>query len=426
VGPVVYPGDRTHSPLDETLVRHLAEIVARGQGRPQVFAKVGDSMTSGGSGVQGSQFLNCFGGVLEGTVPWDINIHLGAFAALAPTVGYFLATPLGAESSWTRGSLAARVGATAGWAVRSTAGAPSPLDQELAAITPGSAVVLFGANDLLDLGTSTYPLVDLAEAFEVSLRGLVDHLLERGVLPVLSTVPPRWDHPVLARQVPAFAGVVRALAQGRQVPLIDFNRELLALGPPAYGLGSDGVHPSVEAYDAFCHFDAASLAFGYTVRNLVTLQALDRLRLALGDPTDAPDPGAHRLAGAGTPGNPFLVESLPFGELRDLKASPGRATGASACSPPAPAGSPEALYRLVLTRPTALRVLLLDGGPRALRLSLWTGSTPDTCQRSHPSLLAATVPAGTYTLAVDAARPAGGSLYSLSITECLPDDPACR
>ena len=78
--------------------------------------------------------------------------------------------------------------------------------------------------------------------------------------------------------------VVRAIAQGRQIPLIDFQKELLAI-PDPHGLSPDGTHPKCENYNTCCWFDAQSLgAYGYNIRNLITLQSLDRMkRLYSGD-----------------------------------------------------------------------------------------------------------------------------------------------
>ena len=74
-----------------------------------------------------------------------------------------------------------------------------------------------------------YPLADRAQVFERNMRTLTDRLLAQGVVPLLTTMPPDGD---FFRNVPVFSGVVRGIAQGRQVPLIDYYRELMAVGPP--------------------------------------------------------------------------------------------------------------------------------------------------------------------------------------------------
>jgi lysophospholipase L1-like esterase len=430
----VYTGDRTQSPIDATLAQHLQNIASQGTGQAAVFAKVGDSITASDQGVAGGQFLNCFDGVLEGNVGTDYNIHLGASSAMAPTIGYFKAVALTQDggTSWSRASLAAKVGLTAQGLMSSSwdGGAVSYLDDELQAIKPRYAVVMFGSNDIYYYDPTNYPVVQNAEWFEHWMRTITDHLLAKGVIPVLTTMPPRWGSSaaggsdVYLRTVPVFTAVVRGIAQGRQIPLIDYNREMMALPPPTYGLGSDGVHPTIQDYNTACWLDAVSLAtYGYNVRNQVTLDAMDRMRLiAQGVELD---PGAARLAGVGSWANPFVVPSVPFAELRDLSASSFTAAGPSACPGAPTISGPEYLYQVTLAAPTPLRILVLDQGPRALRVSVWTGATPDTCIHSDPSLIARTLPAGTYTIAVDAPFPAGASEYNLSVTRCLDTDPGC-
>jgi hypothetical protein len=428
-GGVVYLPGLLQSPVDEALAARWRAIAAAGPGQAGVFAKVGDSITAGGEGVAGSQFLNCFDGTLEGPFSYAFNIHLGRHCALAPTIASFKAPAVGVDGgSWARSSLAAMAGMGSAWATRPAAGGgPSPLDQELAATNPRYAVVMFGSNDIGYFGGgASYPLLAQVEAYETSMRALTDRLLEGGVLPLLSTMPPRWHTPEWVPYVPAFAGVVRAIAQGRQVPLVDYNRALMAVGPPAYGLSSDGVHPSYQGYNTSCFLDDASLAtYGYNIRNYLTLWALDRLRQVVETGGPAPDPGALRLQGTGSAADPLRIAAVPFGELRDLRASPERATAPSSCAGAPVILGPRVLYRLELSRATAVRVLVLDRGARALRVSVWAGASADGCLATDTSLIARTLPAGAYTVAVEAAGAGGGSEYNLTVTECVAGDPEC-
>ena len=414
---LVYSGDRTQSPIDAALAQHLQGIAARGNGRATVVSKVGDSISTNASGVSGGYFLNCFDGVLEGTVSWDFNVHLGPFSALAPTLDFFKSTRLGADDSWTRPSLATRVGVTANWAM---SGTPSPLAQELAAAAPRYAVVMYGSNDIAYYGGGSYPLADQAAAYEASLRAITDALLAQGVIPLLTTMPPRTDGDWM-RYVPVYSGVVRAIAQGRQVPLIDLNRELMSIGPP-YGMSGDQVHPSCADYNKCCWFDPASLQHGYNVRNLITLQALDRMHQIFELGATSLDPAAPRLAGDGSKAAPFAISALPYGELRDMRRSPSRSEEPLSCAGAPAVAGPQNLYRLVLTRPTALRALVVGG---THRVSLLSGPSLSTCVKSDPRLVAATLPAGTWYLAVDALTAGGGAEYNLSVTECASGDPGC-
>lgn len=415
-GALVYSGDRTHSPIDELTVKRLKEIVARGSGEPSVFSKVGDSISTNSSGVAGGNFLNCFAGPLEGEIPWEINVRLGPFSGLARTITFFQTPKFGTDDSWTRPSRATQVGRTAGWAIR---GMPSPLELELNEARPRYAIVMFGSNDI---GSVTEDgLAAAAEVYERAMRSITDQLLAKGVIPMLTTMPVDRD---FIRFTPVYSGVVRAIAQGRQIPLIDYQKELLAIGPP-HGLRSDGVHPSCEDYQTCCWFDATSLSkHGYNIRNLITLQALDRLHQVMDLDVPALDPDARHVSGDGSPASPFLV-SLPYGELRDLRESPTTVSGESSCAGVPVVAGPQNLYKLVLTRPTKVRALVLDGFLGHQRVSLLSGPSLSSCVATNERLIQTTLEAGTWYFAVNATPDGPGSEYNFSVTECREGDPDC-
>ena len=86
---------------------------------------------------------------------------------------------------------------------------------------------------------------------------------------------------------------------------------------------------------------------------------------------------------------------------------------------------PQNLYRLVLTRSTALRVLALNGGQGGHQVSLLSSTDLGSCLKSDPRLISTTLPAGTYYLAVDALSATSGTEYNFSVTECIAGDPEC-
>ncbi len=286
-GRVLYPEGARHSPITPALAAHLQAIAASAAQQPRVFAKVGDSITVSPS------FLTCFDG---GT------IDLGSHAELVATLAYFMAGSAGNTTPYARVSLAAEGGTTAEDALT---GAPCPLDQELTAIAPQLAVVLFGTNEVR-YGWSV-------DAFGVQLWTLVDAALARGVIPVMSTLPPNVGYPDADARIPTFNRVVRAIAQGRGVPLVDLHGALEPL--PSRGISGDGLHPSVGP-DGGCVLTAAGLQYGYNTRNLVTLEALARTRAALAGA--APDATAPMVAGGGSEADPFTV-ALPLADLGDTR-----------------------------------------------------------------------------------------------------------
>lgn len=136
----------------------------------------------------------------------------------------------------------------------------SPLTCEYRLHNASVAVIMFGTSDLL---------VMTPYEFDYNLRRMVEESIDAGVIPILSTFPGHkadWDRTLFYNKI-----VVR-VAWDYDLPLINLFRALEAL--PNSGLEEDGFHlgePDVEA-------NATNLAnpqFGYTVRNLVTLQSLD-------------------------------------------------------------------------------------------------------------------------------------------------------
>ena len=101
--------------------------------------------------------------------------------------------------------------------------------------------------------------------YRETMRRIVQFSLDRGILPILTTLP------VLAgKDVEPYNAAIRGLALEREIPLIDLSAALAAL--PNQGLAPDGIHLSwVEP----AVFEPQYLRHGMTVRNLLTLQALD-------------------------------------------------------------------------------------------------------------------------------------------------------
>jgi hypothetical protein len=138
----------------------------------------------------------------------------------------------------------------------------SPLACEYRTHKPSIAIIMFGTNDV----TYTAP-----DAFNFYLRTIVNQTLDAQVLPVLSTFPTRPEDPTKSLLLNR---VVVKVATEYDVPLINLSRALEPL--PHHGVDpADTIHLSVPADKRVDIFDAAHLQAGFTVRNLVTLQALE-------------------------------------------------------------------------------------------------------------------------------------------------------
>lgn len=370
--PAVY-GATTLSPLTPAVVRGLQAIAARGVQQDGVFAKIGASATVS------SAFLQCFVGS---------KVDLGAHTALAPSITHFSQPLLDGKTSFDRTSLSATVGWSAGKAI---SGTPSPLTQEVDAIAPRFAVVMYGTNDIQ---------LNNIFGYADNMLTLTDQLIARGVIPVLTTIMPRDDSASADLQVPRYNAVLRAVAQARQIPLIDYHRELVML--PDHGLGPDNLHPSSYSGGA-CQLTAAGLASGYNIRNLLTLQTLDRLRRVLVASEVAPDPPGKARQGQGSAQDPIIVEGFPFVDVRDTtRQGERRIDSYPGCAASQDESGPELIYRLTLTQQTTLRALVFDRGDVDIDLHL-LGATVDgaSCVQRNDRELSVTLAAGTHHLALD-------------------------
>ena len=109
----------------------------------------------------------------------------------------------------------------------------------------------------------------------------LDLMLARGVVPVLSTIPPHAHRADLAR---SYNESLRRLARDRHLPLIDFEREIFARRPDDWNgtlLQKDDVHPTAANGPA----DAASAptaenlrASGYLLRGWLSVKKLSELK----------------------------------------------------------------------------------------------------------------------------------------------------
>jgi lysophospholipase L1-like esterase len=260
--------------IDASMKARLQTILAAGAARkppnrPSVFAKAGDSITESAS------FLFDVG----------CNVYvLGVYSSLRPTITYYRNTTFaypsqawcgGLENSFDRSSLAAVGGWTTDDVLGTTPACAAPnndyLRCEYSKIQPAIALIMFGTNDL---DRSPNPA-----HFENNLATIVTQTLAMGVIPVLSTIPPRLDSPAKNALVGPYNQAIAHVAASDQIPLWNYWLALYGLGSRYnYGMSGDGVHPSVYQGSNASIFTAAGLEYGYNVRNLTAIQVLDKIK----------------------------------------------------------------------------------------------------------------------------------------------------
>jgi hypothetical protein len=268
-------------PLRGEVGDHVREIAAVGLGAgnyPDVFAKVGDSITESGSFLQ------------------DIACEdpaWGRWAGLAPTVDYYRAhlfprrytsVYCGVADSFSRASATAVTGWSAADALQPRGDPPagcagvSALSCEYRLVQPSVALVMYGTNDL----ESYSP-----EAYSANLHAIVDRSIAAGVIPVLSTIPPRLDGKHRNTLVQRFNRIVIAVAAEERIPLWNYWRSLHEPGVVHSGISADGIHPNIYGGcepPLGCRsidFTRNGLRYGYNVRNLGALRVLAAIRAAL-------------------------------------------------------------------------------------------------------------------------------------------------
>ena len=230
---------------------------------------------------------------------------------------------------------------------------------------------------------------------------------------MLSTIPPRDDSAAADAQVPRYNAVARGVAQTRGVPLVDLHRELVAL--PGHGIGGDGLH--LESFSGgACKLTAAGLAHGNNVRNLHVLTTLDRLRRTLLAGEPAPDADAPRLAGSGSPADPFVIAALPFADRRDTRTF-GADLSASypACGPQDQRGN-EVYYRVDVAAPTTLHAYALDDAADIDLVLLAGAPAADACVARADTILDRQVEPGTYYVVADTYAGLAGD-YTIVVME---------
>jgi hypothetical protein len=368
-----YPFGMLQSPMTEQVVYRISAMRASSTGRRNVFMKVGDSITIS------NHFLKCF---VEDTV------DLGDYPHLEATLKFFGEVPLGPpKTSFDRASMATCVG----WTARDPRlGGPSPLDKEIAGTRPGFAIIMFGTN-----GSN----LDGIFAFERDLLADIDLLLDRGIIPLMSTVPPKIGKPESMAAIPEMNVIVRAIAQARQVPLMDFNLALQHL--PDWGLAEDGVHPRpyLKKYVAHgCWLNADALQAGMNVRNLVTLTALDRVRRFVLE-KEAPEPEPPALQGHGTSACPWVVDRLPFVDAADTTEGDDASRPGTGCRGRA-AGALELVYSIRVDRPGRVRVRLFTNPGVVLQLYWMNDRSPSRCVAEGDREMELQVEAGLHRLVV--------------------------
>jgi uncharacterized protein YraI len=235
-------------------------LVGQSRGnRPDVFSKVGDSISASGF------FLRPIG---------VGGLQLQGYAYLQPVVSYFSQTPARTHNSFANDSIAARGGWTTIDVLNPNLNVPgvcqpgeTPLACEYRVSRPSVALIMFGTNDVARIDSGVY---------RQNLQTIVQTSIDMGVIPVLSTIPDNVIYPDLGARVLEFNNIIRSVARANGTPLWDYWQSMQTL--PNHGMSGDGYHPSFDtATSETAIFSDDGLRYGYNMRNLTALIVLDAI-----------------------------------------------------------------------------------------------------------------------------------------------------
>lgn len=214
-------------------------VVCGWSGDVRSFAKVGDSISASPA------YLHPLAN-LDAVQVEPARNHLWA------ALGYFR------RASWERSSYAAQNGMTSQGLLDLERGqGVTLLQREYDAVNARTAIIMIGTND--------DPAWTESQFSQRNITAIVDYTLGRGMAVILFTLPANAN-----RDVSLLNAHIRQLAAERNLYLID---------SAGVAIAEDGIHPSIAPPGLEAVLMPELYGFGQTLRNRLTLEALDSLRV---------------------------------------------------------------------------------------------------------------------------------------------------
>lgn len=409
-----YPSDSTHSPITCGVANRLRALLAnRAVPHPQIFMKVGDSISAT------PEFLDCF-------ETQEMDFAVNENATLQAAWQWYLNGNLGSTTSYARRSYATRASQTAQWVL---GGDPSPLSLEVQAIDPSVALVMFGTNDIYYGGHAAPASMKFPWMYS-QMKRLLEDLMQRGIVPILYSIPPyAGAHWQLKTLVASYNAVLRGLAEGKQIPFVDYYARMQDL--PGQGLRDDGVHPNTKS-GAPCDFTPEGLHYGHNLRNLLTLQALNRVWQVTERSEERShweETGAPETLGRGTLADPIRVHGTHFARFDTLQTDAENQFAEITCGKSdvvTSARGREKVFQVTFAEPTPARVMLLRSSSKNMNLYWLQSANENDCVKSTSVMFRGLFPPGTHYFVVDAAEPEEEDEFLFLSAVCDPEDARCQ
>jgi hypothetical protein len=154
-----------------------------------------------------------------------------------------------------------------------------------------------------------FNIPDIADPQDLSVvLDRVNEFIAAGILPIVSTIPPRTDDPYNQQYAYPYNEALHAFAEQQSLPIIDYAQEILLRRPNGTWantlISGDGVHPSgnrngytaesdpyLPGGNAANHITGdAALNSGYLLRTWLTVQKIKEIKRYVvdGEPVPAP------------------------------------------------------------------------------------------------------------------------------------------
>lgn len=139
----------------------------------------------------------------------------------------------------------------------------SPLTCEYRVSRSAFSLIMLGTNDVMFFDEAT---------FDYNMRLIVLETIQKGIVPILYTVPYRPEFP---EKIDTFNKIIARIAQDYDVPLVNLWVAIYDL--PFYGVDeAEPIHLSLPEDGKTGYFDETGLQYGYNMRNLITLQMFEK------------------------------------------------------------------------------------------------------------------------------------------------------
>lgn len=265
----------------------MQKVAARFQGRPGVVLHVGDSITYANPYGQWARFGQGHTDDDKAALTW---MHAGRDD---DSDGWWLCRfdhPDGGRSYTAAGGLRLDELLAGGKGLE-------PFDALLAKYRPQMLILMLGTNDVSQGRAVADYRNDLERAIQTAL--------DRGVVLILSTIPPHHARPEQAKQ---FSQAIRDLAKKHSLPLVDFEREILRRRPNDWNgtlLNKDDVHPTAgndKLNAASAPTEENLRSCGYLLRGWLSVRKIAEVkRRAIDATADAKKRPPHVGRGAALP-----------------------------------------------------------------------------------------------------------------------------